>query len=194
EEGPDCVHRLNGMFAFAICDLREGSPKLFMARDHFGIKPFYYCHRAGRLAFASEVKALLEVEGIETKMDLQALDQYLTFLWVPDPKTLFEGIFKLPAGHFAIFRDGELTITQYWDLSFPQANYGFRRSEADLAEEIRQRFQDSVERQMVSDVPLGAFLSAGLDSSSIVATMARATKKPLGSSHITFPRTNRKGE
>jgi len=194
EEGPDCVHRLNGMFAFAICDLREGSPKLFMARDHFGIKPFYYCHRAGRLAFASEVKALLEVEGIETKIDLQALDQYLTFLWVPDPKTLFQGIFKLPAGHYAIFGNGELTITQYWDLSFPQANYGFQCSEEDLAEEIRQRFQNSVERQMVSDVPLGAFLSAGLDSSSIVAMMARATRKPLRTYTITFPNKYRKGE
>src|SRR5207245_8266165 len=89
EEGPDCVQRLNGMFAFAICDLRGSTPVLFIARDHFGIKPFYYATRNGRLAFASEAKALLEVAGIEAKIDFQALDQYLTFLWVPDPKTLF---------------------------------------------------------------------------------------------------------
>src|SRR5947208_7592326 len=122
EEGADCVRRLNGMFAFAICDLRGDSPTLFMARDHFGIKPFYYCHRDGRLAFASEVKALLEVEGIAAQLDLHALDQYLTFLWVPDPKTLFQGILKLPAGHYATFGEGELKITQYWDLSFPPEN------------------------------------------------------------------------
>src|SRR5262249_29433090 len=85
QEGVDCVMRLNGMFSFAICDLRGATPTLFMARDHFGIKPFYYCSRNGRLAFASEIKALLEVEGIEASIDLQALDQYLTFLWVPDP-------------------------------------------------------------------------------------------------------------
>ena len=194
QEGADCVKRLNGMFAFAICDLRSGSPTLFMARDHFGIKPFYYCQRGGRLAFASEIKALLEVDGIDAAIDLRALDQYLTFLWVPDPNTMFEGIFKLPAGHYATFRNGELRITQYWDLSFPPADHEFRSSESHLAEEIRQRFRDSVERQMVSDVPLGAFLSAGLDSSSIVAMMAKKARAPLRTYTITFPRKYRKGE
>src|SRR5450755_780082 len=121
EMGQGCVTRLNGMFAFAICDLRESTPRVFMARDHFGIKPFYYAFRGGRLAFASEAKALLEVPEIQARIDLQALDQYLTFLWVPDPKTLFEGILKLPAGHRATFRDGRLEISQYWDLSFPAA-------------------------------------------------------------------------
>jgi asparagine synthase (glutamine-hydrolysing) len=194
EEGADCVRRLNGMFAFAICDLRGSSPTLFIARDHFGIKPFYYCHRDGRLAFASEVKALLEVEGVAAQIDLHALDQYLTFLWVPDPKTLFQGILKLPAGHCATFHEGDLKISQYWDLSFPPTNHEFRSSESGLAEEIRQRFQNSVEQQMVSDVPVGAFLSAGLDSSSIVATMARTAKRPLRTYTITFPKKYRKGE
>jgi asparagine synthase (glutamine-hydrolysing) len=194
EEGTDCVRRLNGMFAFAICDLRAGRPTLFMARDHFGIKPFYYCNRGGSLAFASEIKALLEVPGVQARIDLQALDQYLTFLWVPDPKTLFQEIFKLPAGHCATFRNGELKITQYWDLSFPPANYEFRSSEDGLAEETRQRFRHSVEQQMVSDVPLGAFLSAGIDSSSIVATMAKTAKAPLRTYTVTFPDKYRKGE
>jgi asparagine synthase (glutamine-hydrolysing) len=194
QDGADCVKRLNGMFAFAICDLRSGTPTLFMARDHFGIKPFYYCRRGGRLAFASEIKALLEVDGIEATVDLQALDQYLTFLWVPDPNTMFEGIFKLPAGHSAIFRNGELKISQYWDLRFPPAGCEFGSSEAALADEIRERFQRSVERQMVSDVPLGAFLSAGLDSSSIVAMMAKKVKAPLRTYTITFPKKYRKGE
>jgi len=194
QEGADCVHRLKGMFAFAICDLRSGPPELFLARDHFGVKPFYYAHYGRKLAFASEVKALLHVPEIEAELDLESLHQYLTFLWVPDPKTMFRGIYKLPAGHCATFRDGELKIRQYWDLSFPRADADFPRSEADLADEVRERFRHSVEEQMVSDVPIGAFLSAGLDSSSIVAMMCRATKQPVRTYTITFPHKYRVGE
>ena len=194
EEGPECVQRLNGMFAFAVCDLRESTPVLFLARDHFGVKPLYYSLRNGALAFASEAKALLEVEGINAAIDFEALDQYLQFLWVPDPKTLFRGILKLPAGHYATFRDGNLQISQYWDLAFPPADHAYRLSEENLVQEIRDRFQYSVEQQMVSDVPLGAFLSAGLDSSSIVAMMARTARGPLRTYTITFPEKYRKGE
>ena len=194
EEGVDCVKRLNGMFAFAICDLRSTMPILFLARDHFGIKPFYYFHGGNRLAFASEIKALLEVQDIEPELDAESLHQYLTFLWVPDPKTMFRGIQKLTAGHYAIFRNGELAIHQYWDLTFPSASASFPRSERDLTEEIRERFRQSVEGQMVGDVPLGAFLSAGLDSSSIVAMMSRATKQPVRTYTITFPKKYRVGE
>jgi asparagine synthase (glutamine-hydrolysing) len=194
QDGPDCVKRLNGMFSFAICDLRSGSPTLFVARDHFGVKPFYYFHRGDRFAFASEVKALLQVPGIEAELDPESLDQYLTFLWVPDPNTMFRGIFKLPAGHYAIFRNGEFKITQYWDLTFPAAGHKYSRAEADLAEDIRERFYKSVRAQMVSDVPIGAFLSAGLDSSSIVAMMRQATNQPVRTYTITFPKTYRVGE
>ena len=148
-----------------------GTPTLFMARDHFGVKPFYYFHDGRRFAFASEIKALLQVPGIEAELDPESLHQYLTFLWVPDPKTMFRRILKLPAGHYAMLRKGELKLTQYWDLTFPPANQTYARSEADLADEVRERFRRSVEAQMVSDVPIGAFLSAGLDSSSIVAMM-----------------------
>jgi asparagine synthase (glutamine-hydrolysing) len=192
EYGADCMNRLNGMFAFAICDLRGSSQKLFLARDHFGIKPLYYCERDGKLAFASEVKALLEVPGIEASIDREALDQYLTFLWVPDPATMFEGIRKLPAGHYALWQNGVLKINQYWDLTFPEAEHYFERRYDELAEEIRERFCASVEHQMVSDVPIGAFLSAGLDSSSIVAAMAR--KQPVRTYTITFPEKYRVGE
>ena len=192
EYGVDCLNRLNGMFACAICDLRGSSPKLFLARDHFGIKPLYYCERDGKMAFASEVKALLEVPGIEASMNREALDQYLTFLWVPDPLTMFEGIRKLPAGHYALWEDGALKIKQYWDLTFPEAEHHFERRHDELAEEIRERFCASVEQQMVSDVPIGAFLSAGLDSSSIVAAMAR--KQPVRTYTITFPEKYRVGE
>jgi asparagine synthase (glutamine-hydrolysing) len=192
EYGVDCLNRLNGMFAFAICDLRGASPKLFLARDHFGIKPLYYHERAGKLAFASEVKALLEVPGIEARIDMEALHQYLTFLWVPDPATMFEGIRKLEAGHYAIWQRGEFKTEQYWDLTFPPVGHNFEQDQAKLEEEIRERFCASVEQQMVSDVPIGAFLSAGLDSSSIVAAMAR--KQPARTYTITFPKKYRVGE
>jgi asparagine synthase (glutamine-hydrolysing) len=196
EYGPDrfkdCLNRLNGMFAMAICDLRGASPKLFLARDHFGIKPLYYWERGGKLAFASEVKALLEVPGIEASMSMEALNQYLTFLWVPDPQTLFEGIRKLQAGHYALWQGGKFQVEQFWDLTFPPSDQRFERTEADLADEVRERFCASVERQMVSDVPIGAFLSAGLDSSSIVAAMAR--KQPVRTYTITFPEKYRVGE
>jgi asparagine synthase (glutamine-hydrolysing) len=175
------------MFAFAICDLRSGKPALFLARDHFGVKPLYYSQQDGGFAFASEIKALLAVSGIEAELDPQSLHQYLTFLWVPDPGTMFRGIHKLPAGHYAIFRDGQLHITKYWDLTFPPAEAAYQHSENDLAEEIRERFRHSVEAQMISDVPIGAFLSAGLDSSSIVAMMSRAARQPVRTYHITFP-------
>ena len=201
EYGIDCLNRLNGMFALAICDLRGSSPRLFLARDHFGIKPLYYCVRGTNLAFASEVKALLEVPGIEAGMNMEALHQYLTFLWVPDPLTMFEGIRKLPAGHYALWQAGEFKIEQYWDLTFPPANHHWEdnrlaRTEKDLADEIRERFCASVEQQMVSDVPIGAFLSAGLDSSSIVTAMtaARSRKQPVRTYTITFPAKYRVGE
>jgi len=199
EEGADCVKRLNGMFAFAICDLRSSTPTLFLARDHFGVKPFYYRHDGARFAFASEIKALLQVPGVEAEFDPASLHQYLTFLWVPDPKTVFRGIRKLPAGHYATFRNGQFQLTQYWDLAFPPADQAYSRSEEDLAEEIRQRFRRSVESQMISDVPIGAFLSAGLDSSSIVAMMVaatarRATAQPVRTYTISFPRKYRVGE
>ena len=194
DEGPDCVKRLNGMFAFAICDLRAGTPTMFLARDHFGIKPFYYVQQGHGFAFASEIKALLQVPGIEAEMDHEALHQYLTFLWVPDPKTMFRGIYKLPAGHSAIFRDGELVISQYWDLTFPAAGHQYPRSERDLTDEIRERFRRSVKSQMISDVPVGAFLSAGLDSSSIVAMMAEGADKPIQTYTVTFPDKYRVGE
>jgi asparagine synthase (glutamine-hydrolysing) len=196
EYGPDrfkdCLNRLDGMFAFAICDLRGAAPKVLLARDHFGIKPFYYFESGGKLAFASEVKALLEVPGIDARLNPAALEQFLTFLWVPDPLTMFEGIRKLEAGHYALWQKGQLKIEQYWDLTMPPADHRFDRKEEDLAEEIRERFCASVERQMVSDVPIGAFLSAGLDSSGIVAAMAR--KQAARTYTITFPEKYRVGE
>lgn len=192
EYGIECLQRFNGMFAFAVWDAR--SEQMFLARDHFGIKPLYYFHRGSQLAFASEIKALLELSAIPREIDFHALHQYLTFLWVPEPLTLFKGILKLPAGHYATFRRGELSVTKYWDLEFPAADHCFRGSEAELATEVRDRITSAVESQMISDVPLGAFLSAGLDSSSIVAAMARKSTQPVRTFTIAFPEKYRRGE
>jgi asparagine synthase (glutamine-hydrolysing) len=194
EEGRDCVRRLNGMFAFAICDLRGAKPAVFVARDHFGIKPFYYAQRGHRFAFASEIKALLQVPGIQAELDVEALHQYLTFLWVPEPATMFRGVLKLPAGHYGVWQDGSFEITQFWDLTFADSDTKFCYSEAELADEVRARFERSVQAQMVSDVPVGAFLSAGLDSSSIVATMAKTARQPVRTYTVTFPEKYRRGE
>ena len=191
-DGADCLRRLNGMFAFAIWDNRRQC--IFLARDHFGIKPLYYCQQGGRLAFASEAKALLDLPGMDRQIDFTALHQYLTFLWVPDPLTMFKGVFKLPAAHFAVFQDGKLTVTQFWDLTFPKAGTQRSSNEAELANELRERFSRVVEAQMLSDVPVGAFLSAGLDSSSIVAAMARASQRPVRTYTIGFPERYRRGE
>jgi asparagine synthase (glutamine-hydrolysing) len=191
-EGIGCVRRLNGIFAFGLWDARRRS--LFLARDHFGIKPLYYAVRGGTLAFASEIKALFAVPGVEPRLDLASLDLFLRFLWTPDPRTTFEGIAKLPAGHYAEWRDGRLTETRYWDLTFPAAGATPARPEAELVDEFRQRFSRAVEQQLVSDVPLGAFLSAGLDSTAIVAAMAGVVREPVRTYTIAFHPRHRLGE
>src|SRR5882724_978578 len=190
--GPASVTRLNGMFAFAIFDNER--KELFLARDHFGIKPLYYSQRGSQLAFASEMKALLEIHDLPRRMNLAALNQYMTFLWVPEPLTILQDIFKLPAGHYALYHNGELRIEEYWDLTFPPADYSFHTDEHELVSELRGRLIASVESQMLSDVPLGSFLSAGLDSSSIVASMAKVCATPARTYTVAFPPKYRRGE
>ncbi len=192
EHGPDCLQYLNGMFAIAIWD--EPRQRLFLARDHFGIKPLYYTVRDGSLAFGSEIKSLLKVPWVSVEPDGAALSQYLTFNWVPDPDTMFRGIYKLPAGHFAIFERGELKVSQYWDLCLPKAGHDFRATEEELVKEVRRRFSKSVKSQLLSDVPLGSFLSAGLDSSSIVGVMSKDAGVRTSTYTITFPPKYRVGE
>lgn len=191
-EGEECVKRLRGMFAFAICDLRSGSPKLFLARDHFGVKPLYYMQKGSRFAFASEAKALFLLEPAQ--LNNEELGRYLTFLWVPEPETLFEGVHKLPAGHCATLQNGELTIRPFWQLAMPDRGARFGRTEEDLAEQTRELLSNSVREQMISDVPLGSFLSAGIDSASIVAMASEATSRPLKTYTISFPARHRVGE
>ena len=143
------------MFALAIWDARE--EELFLARDHFGIKPLYYTTDQGKIAFASEIKSLLAFPGVGRGLNYRALDQNLTFLWVPDPLTMFDRVLKLPAGHFARFRGGHIQLERYWDLTFPDAGHQFTTSQEDLIEGVRERFLSTVRSQMASDVPIGSF-------------------------------------
>ena len=180
--GPQCVRRFNGMFAFAIYDTE--SRELFLARDHLGVKPLYYVRRGGMLAFASEAKALFEIDGIERRPDRDAILSTLMLLWVPEPKTGFEGIMKLEAGHYAIWRDGDLRMTQYWDVPVGESHR--ERSEDEYVEELREILERSVRRQMISDVPVGALLSGGLDSSLVVALMRSISGGDIDTYTIAF--------
>lgn len=167
EWGRDCLVRFNGMFAFAIWDSQDET--LFLARDRLGIKPLYYADTPAGFAFASEIKALLAIPGAERSVDLAALDQFMTFLWTPDPKTAFRGVSKLPPGHYLVYRGGKAEVSEYWDLKFEKDD---SISEAEWIERVREQVARSVRAQMLADVPLGAFLSGGIDSSAIVALMS----------------------
>jgi asparagine synthase (glutamine-hydrolysing) len=173
EWGAECLPRLNGMFAFAIWDTKER--RLTLARDRLGIKPLYYALVKGEngagasFIFASEVKAILATALVERRLDTESLNQFLTFLWTPDPHTLFRGIRKLPPAHVLTFCDNELMVNEWWDVSFDEIEDG--RSEAWWQERVLETLDRVVGMEMVADVPLGSFLSGGIDSSTIVALM-----------------------
>ena len=177
EWGSDCLAKLNGMFAFALWDDRERS--LFLVRDHVGIKPLYYvaCQKPDRegghapLAFASEIKSILASGLIKAELDHESLHQFLTFLWAPDPNTLFKGIKTVPPGHFVKWHNGELSVHQWWDISFDDIDSG--KSEQWWQEQVLETLDRVVKLEMVADVPLGSFLSGGVDSSAIAAMMKR---------------------
>ncbi len=166
----DVVHRLRGMFAFAIWDAREQS--LFLARDRFGEKPLFLHQRGGSLYFASEIKSLLRVPGVERAVDLESAWQYLAYRYVPGPATLFAGIRKLPPATTALWRRGTLVETRYWAPPDREA-YSPPQSLADAVGGFSRRLEEAVRLQMVADVPVGAFLSGGIDSSVIVGLMSR---------------------
>lgn len=190
EWGPACVNRFNGMFAFAIYDV--DSRELFLARDHLGVKPLYYIQRGEMFAFASGAKALFEIDGVERSVDRDAVLATLMLLWVPEPRTGFKDIRKLEAGHYAIFRDGKLSITQYWDVPF--GGDAPERSENEYIEELREILERSVRRQMISDVPVGALLSGGLDSSLVVALMRKVSNADISTYTIAFTEDDKRLE
>ena len=180
--GEDCLHELRGMFGVAIWDARR--QRLVVARDRLGIKPLYWTAGGGRLAFASEIKALLTVPGVGAAVDHDALAAFLLLKYVPAPRTLFAGIQALPPGHLLVADADGVRVRRWWDVSF-------RRRQPELSEraavaELRERLEDSVRAHLVSDVPFGAFLSGGVDSSTVVALMSRELGRGVSTFSVGF--------
>jgi asparagine synthase (glutamine-hydrolysing) len=195
EWGTDCIQRFNGMFAFALWDSR--ARRVLLARDRLGVKPLYYWSDGRYFAFASELKALLAFPEVPRHLNLAALQTYLTYEYVPAPESIFQGIQKLPPAHFLELRldgsaqgrsTGDWQPRKYWDVSFAQSARSIqgRRSEEDYAQELETLLKDAVARRLISDVPLGVFLSGGIDSSSVVAMMAETSATRLKTFSIGF--------
>jgi asparagine synthase (glutamine-hydrolysing) len=183
EEGIDCLDRLDGMFALAIWDERRR--QLLVARDRLGKKPLYYTRAAGRLIFASEIKALLAHPDVSRDLDLEAMDLYLTFANTPPPRTLFAGISKLPAAHRLVAGETGTLVERYWSPMGEQA-WSESVDEEEAAAEVSARLQAAVRKRMMSDVPIGAFLSGGVDSSANVALMSALSDRPLQTYSVGF--------
>ncbi len=180
EWGKKCVTHLNGMFAFAIWDQRNA--RLFLARDRLGIKPLYYYIDRDRLVFASELKSLLQIRDIPRRINLKALDTFLTFEYIPDSLSILQDIHKLPAAHTLEYKEGRSTIERYWDVHYAAYDWDERA----CVEKLRELLFDAVKIRLMSEVPLGAFLSGGLDSSSIVAMMSQVSNFQVKTFSIGF--------
>ncbi|MEA2271325.1 MAG: hypothetical protein QOI98_33 [Solirubrobacteraceae bacterium] len=183
EEGPACVRSLHGMFAFAVWDAPRR--RLLLARDRVGKKPLVYSQRGGALSFASEINALRQDREVSSEIDPQAIDCYLAYHYVPAPLTAFRAIRKLPPASTLVFEGGEARVERYWSLRFDGPAPADDPHE--LAERARAELQAAVRRRMVADVPLGALLSGGVDSSAVVAAMARESSRPVKTFTIGFP-------
>lgn len=184
EWGEDCLDRFRGMFAFALWDANKET--LFLARDRFGEKPLYYSFLPdGRFVFGSELKALLEHPALRREIEPRAVEEFFAFGYVPDPRTIYRDVAKLPPAHKLVLQrgGGPREPRPYWDVTFEEKG---GRSDAQLCEELVGRLQETVGLQMIADVPLGAFLSGGVDSSSVVAMMAKLSKKPVETCSISF--------
>jgi asparagine synthase (glutamine-hydrolysing) len=180
--GADCVHKLRGMFAFALFDERRRC--LLLARDRLGKKPLHYALSGGRLLFGSEIKAILAVAPELSTIDSRALLQYFYFGYIPDPSTAFLNIQKLPPGHLLEFENGEVRVRQYWDL--PEYGTHSPATEQECLEELEEKLTEAVRVRLIADMPLGALLSGGTDSSTVVALMARASHRPVKTFTIGF--------
>ena len=168
------VSLLEGMFAFALWDADRGL--MLLARDRMGKKPLVYRHEPGRLIFASQLKSLLQVPGVPRNIDPQALDEYLTYQYVPHPRTIWQGICKLPPGHLAIYRDDRLEVRQYWQPDFREE---VRLPSGEYGKQLRSRLTAAVETRLQSEVPLGAFLSGGVDSTIVVGLMRQLVDRAI---------------
>ncbi len=174
EKGEELLKDLRGMFAFAIWDSEKD--KLFIARDHFGQKPLYYWHNGSEFAFASEIKALLALNPELKKMDPNALYEYLTLRIITPPRSMFKDVKKLPPSHYLIFEDGKIQVKRYWQLNYISKS---KASFKNVLNELDQRVQETVKYHLVSDVPVGAFLSGGVDSSLVTAMMTKFASGPV---------------
>ena len=176
---------LEGMFAFAVWDERRG--RLILGRDRAGKKPLYYWHQDGRLAFASEIKALLADERVPRRLNRRAIPAYLTFGYAPTPHTFFEGVMSVPPGHVLVLDEHGLRLTRYWSPAIAPSNGDEQPvSMQEASSELRSLLDAAVQRRMISDVPLGAFLSGGIDSATVVALMAGASEQPVKTFTIGF--------
>lgn len=183
EHGVDCVRRLHGMFAFALWDARLN--QLLLARDRIGKKPLLYAARDRGLSFASEMRALMQSGDVTREIDLRAIDCYLAYGYVPTPRSVFTSVRKLPPAHTLVFRDGRVTVERYWRLDYSQKLAV--KDPRELHEPIRDAIRAATRRRLISDVPLGAFLSGGIDSSAVVAAMAEAGgERPVKTFSIGF--------
>jgi asparagine synthase (glutamine-hydrolysing) len=182
ELGTKCLDELNGMFAFALWDAKQQS--LFLGRDRVGKKPLHYCIAGGHFAFASEIKALLQYPMVSRELDLTSLNKYLAFEYVPAPNSIFKAIKKLEPGHYLLCRNGEVVVSQYWDI--PMEDYPVSdRTEPQYIDELKELLERAVTVRLVADVPVGLFVSGGLDSS-LVAALARRAKDNLECFSIGF--------
>jgi len=179
--GVDMLQRLRGMFAFGLWDEQE--ERLFLARDRAGQKPLHYFQKGGLLVFASEIKAILEHPEVSREIDPFALDDYLSYNCVPPPRTMFDSVRKLPPAHFLLFDRSGVKIKRYWDVEFkPDASISFQEAASRVLEGLRE----ATRLRMISDVPLGAFLSGGIDSSLVVAIMSQVSERPVKTFSIGF--------
>jgi len=181
EHGEKCVNYLRGMFAFALWDSKTA--KLLVARDRLGIKPLYYTFQDGKLIFASEIKALLEWDGISRDVDFEALDSYLTWQYIPAPLTIFRSVRKSLPGHYLIYKHGEVEQKRYWQLNTVSQT---EIPDEELPGLFLETLREAVELRLVSDVPLGAFLSGGIDSSTVVALMSMLSNEPVKTFSVGF--------
>jgi asparagine synthase (glutamine-hydrolysing) len=179
--GEAAFGRLRGMFGIGLWDRPRRT--LLLVRDRTGIKPLHFVERGGRLYFGSEIKSLIAAGAVDRQIDLEALDHYLSFLYAPRDRSLFKGVRKLPPGHLLRWRDGRAEISKYWEVAAAEP---FRGSAEDAAASLRVVLADAVRSHMVSDVPLGAFLSGGIDSSIVVGLMAEASSQPVQTFSIGF--------
>jgi len=179
DAGADCLKKFNGIFALAIWDKKN--QELFVARDQFGIKPLVYYHKDNKFLFSSEIKGILAHE-VDKDLDFDSLNLYFRFLYVPGPQTIFKHIKKLAPGHYLIWKNNNLTIWRYYEIPQLKSNLNF----IEARDQVRRTFDESVKRQLVSDRPLGLFLSGGIDSTAILGSMSQVVKHQIKTFTVKF--------